>query len=300
MLEMPESRLLYFQWNFIQNWGDEDFPHFVARMFQKLDQHPDWRLAIDVRYNSGGNGELVANLIRQIIKRDRFDTPGNLFVIIGRKTFSAAVDFVGEAKHWTSAIFVGEPTGAGLNAYGDPDTFETPNLHIPFQISTAYHQHEVSSDRAGEFKPDIPAVMHAAQYFAGSDPSLDAIREGTDLLPIPVLATQAGAQEASRALERRRRLWSALPWYVPFTEHDMNKAGYAALAAGKIDDAVAAFEMNAAQYPSSWNVWDSLGEAQRAAKQIKNAKASYEKSLVLYPGNKNARDAINEMEKNSH
>jgi hypothetical protein len=300
MLEMPESGLLYFQWNFIQNWGDEDFPHFVARMFQKLDQHPDWRLAIDIRYNSGGNGELVANVIRQIIKRDRFDTPGNLFVIIGRKTFSAAVDFVGEAKHWTSAIFVGEPTGAGLNAYGDPETFETPNLHIPFQISTAYHQHEVSIDRAGKFKPDIPAVMHAAQYFAGSDPSLEAIREGTELLPIPVLVTQAGAQEAARALERRRRLWSALPWYVPFTEHDMNKSGYAALTAGKIGDAVAAFEMNSAQYPSSWNVWDSLGEAQRAAKQIKSARTSYEKSLVLYPGNKNARDAINDMEKNGH
>ena len=64
MLEMPESRLLYFQWNFIQNWGDEDFPHFVSRLFRTLDQHPDWRLAIDVRYNSGGNGELVANVGR--------------------------------------------------------------------------------------------------------------------------------------------------------------------------------------------------------------------------------------------
>ena len=300
MLEMPDSKLLYFQWNFIQNWGDEDFPHFVARMFQVLDQRPDWRLAIDVRYNSGGNGDLVANVIRQIIKRDRFDIPGNLFVIIGRKTFSAAVDFVGEAKQWTSAIFVGEPTGAGLNAYGDPEEFETPNLHIPFQISTAYHQHGASVDRSGEFKPDIPAVMHAAQYFVGRDPCLEAIREGTDLLPIPVLITQASGQEAARALERRRQSWSDVAWYVPFTEHDMNRAGYAALAAGKITDAIVAFEMNASRYPSSWNVWDSLGEAQRAAKDIKSAIASYEKSLVLYPGNKNGRDAINDMAKNGH
>ena len=59
MLEMPESRLLYFQWNFIQNWGDEDFTPFIARMFQLLDQHPDWRLAIDVRYNSGGNDSIT-------------------------------------------------------------------------------------------------------------------------------------------------------------------------------------------------------------------------------------------------
>jgi hypothetical protein len=35
---------------------------------------------------------------------------------------------------------------------------------------------------------------------------------------------------------------------VPFSEADMNKAGYAALAAGKLSDAIIAFEMNATQY----------------------------------------------------
>jgi hypothetical protein len=35
---------------------------------------------------------------------------------------------------------------------------------------------------------------------------------------------------------------------VPFSEADMNKAGYAALAAGKVSDAIIAFERNATQY----------------------------------------------------
>jgi hypothetical protein len=55
-------------------------------------------LIVDVRYNSGGDGSKVPAFIKQIIKRDRFDAPGNLFVISGRKTFSAAVDFVAESK----------------------------------------------------------------------------------------------------------------------------------------------------------------------------------------------------------
>jgi len=80
----------------------------------------------------------------------------------------------------------------------------------------------------------------------------------------------------------------------------MNSAGYAAIASGKISDAIVAFEMNATQYPSSWNVWDSLGKAQRAVKNIEQALASYKKSLVLDPGNDNARDAINDMEKKGH
>ena len=53
---------------------------------------------MDVRYNSGGDGSKVPQVIKQILKRDRFDSAGNLFVLIGRKTFSAAVDFVGEAR----------------------------------------------------------------------------------------------------------------------------------------------------------------------------------------------------------
>ena len=300
MIEMAAARLLYFQWNFVQNWGDEAFPDFTKRLFSVLDHHPDWRLAIDVRYNSGGNGELVTDLIRQIIKRDRFDSPGNLFVITGRKTFSAAVDFVGEAKQWTSAIFVGEPTGAGLNAYGDPQTFETPNLHIRFQISAAYHQHGPSADRSGAFNPDIPAVMHASEYFRGSDPALDAIREGREVIPIPVLVGQVDGQAAKSAYERRRALWSGVPWYVPFREPDMNRAGYHALRAGKVQDAITAFEMNATLYPSSWNVWDSLGEARRVAKDTINAVKSYRKSLDLNPGNQNAKEAIAEMEKIGH
>jgi tetratricopeptide (TPR) repeat protein len=80
----------------------------------------------------------------------------------------------------------------------------------------------------------------------------------------------------------------------------MNKAGYAALARGKTEDAILAFEMNAERYPSSWNVWDSLGEGRAAAKDFKGAIASYRKSLDLYPGNRNARDAIKQLEKEGH
>ena len=167
MVEMPEKHALYFQWNFVQDWGDEPFMQFSQRLFKTLDAHPDWRLIVDVRYNSGGDGSKVPAFIKQIIKHDRFDAPGNLFVITGRKTFSAAVDFVAEAKAWTSAIFVGEPTGAGLNAYGDAEEHVTPGLHISFQSSTNFHGHGDTHDTGGSIDPDIPAVMTGADYFAG-------------------------------------------------------------------------------------------------------------------------------------
>jgi hypothetical protein len=299
-VEFPDRKALYFQWNFVQDWKDETFAEFSKRLFKTLDAHPDWKLVVDVRYNSGGDGSKVPAFIKQIVKRDRFDKPGNLFVITGRKTFSAALDFVGEAREWTSAIFVGEPTGAGLNAYGDPQDETAPNLKIPYQVSAAYHQYTVSSDQSGEFNPDIPAIMTAADYFAGRDPALDAILKGDDLLPLTALAEQSGAAAAKASYARRMAKWSGISWWSPFSEHDMNEAGYTLLRGGKASDSVAVFQMNAERYPQSWNTWDSLGDAQRGAGDIENAKLSYRKALTLYPRDDNARTGLAQMEKTGH
>ena len=295
VLEMPDANLIYFQWNFVENWGDEDFAQFTERLFTVVDAHPHWRLAIDVRYNSGGDGSMVQPFLKQIIRRQQFDEPGNLFVLTGRKTFSAAVDFVADAKEWTTAIVVGEPTGAGPDAYGDPQEYVTPGLHIRFQVSTAYHAHANGKDTSGAFSPDIPAMMRASDYFVGRDPVLDAIINGREILPLPALIAHSAA-DAKATLDRRRALWSGVTWYKPFSEGDMNRAGYDALRRGRTADAIIAFRMNADAYPDSWNVWDSLGEAQRANGDVTGAIESYKKSLTLYAGNENAKTAISEMQ----
>jgi hypothetical protein len=297
LVEVPEAKALYFQWNFIQEWGDESFAKFTTRLFATLDAHPGWKLIVDVRYCSGGDGSKVPAVIKQIIKRDRFDRPGNLFVVTGRKTFSAAVDFVSEAKAWTSAIFVGEPTGAGLNAYGDAQESVTPRLGINFQSSTNYHQHGAARDRSGEIDPDIPAIMTAQDYFAGRDPVLGAILTGKELLPLPALGVASGAAAVKAAYETRMAAWSAIPWWTPFAETDMNEAAYAVLRGGKPADAVVLFQMKADRYPKSWNTWDSLGEAQRAAGDIVAAKVSYAKALSLYPDLADAKTALADMER---
>jgi hypothetical protein len=294
MVEMPDAKALYFQWNFVQDWADETFAQFSARLFRTLDAHPDWRLVVDVRYNSGGDGSKVPAFIKQIIKRDRFDAPGNLLVITGRKTFSAAVDFVAEAKAWTSAILVGEPTGAGLNAYGDAEEHVTPGLHIPFQASTNFHGHGDTHDTGGAIDPDIPALMTAADYFAGRDPVLDTIAKGGDaeLLPLPLLGVKDGPATAVKALAERKAKWSQLSWWTPFKERDMNEAAYTLLRSDRAKDSIVLFRLNTEAYPRSSNTWDSLGEAERAAGDIEGAKRDYAAALKLDPDLGDARDAL--------
>ena len=68
------------------------------------------------------------------------------------------------------------------------------------------------------------------------------------------------------------------------TETEINSLGYQLLGAGRAEDAVAVFQLNADAYPQSANVWDSLGDGYEAAGDIARAIASYARALQVDPG----------------
>jgi ankyrin repeat protein len=75
-------------------------------------------------------------------------------------------------------------------------------------------------------------------------------------------------------------------------ERELNALGYRLLQQGRVTEAVAVLEMNAATFPASWNAWDSLGEACAAAGDRERAIAHYTKSVELNPANQNGHDAL--------
>jgi predicted alpha/beta superfamily hydrolase len=83
-------------------------------------------------------------------------------------------------------------------------------------------------------------------------------------------ATLDALEEHYRQLSARFRLPVAVP------EPTLNQLGYRQLAAGRIDDAIAAFRRNAELHPQSANVHDSLGEALEQKGDTAAALASYE------------------------
>jgi hypothetical protein len=85
-----------------------------------------------------------------------------------------------------------------------------------------------------------------------------------------VLEKQGGAAEA--AAMRAEALKVA-------TEADMNAYGYELLGAGRVDDAIAVLRKNVADYPESWNTYDSLGEALAAKGDKAAAIEQYRKAL---------------------
>ena len=67
------------------------------------------------------------------------------------------------------------------------------------------------------------------------------------------------------------------------------------MGGGRLDEALAVFELNATLHPDSANVHDSLGEALMKSDRTDEAVASYRRSLELDPTNRNAEKAIERM-----
>jgi hypothetical protein len=117
----------------------------------------------------------VPPLLEALIRHDRINRPGGLFVIIGRGTFSAAQNTVNLLEAYTRATFVGEPTGSRPNFVGESTFIVMPYSKLRVYCSSRYWQHVVSTDRREWVPPQIAAELSSADFAANRDPCLEAI-----------------------------------------------------------------------------------------------------------------------------
>jgi predicted alpha/beta superfamily hydrolase len=112
------------------------------------------------------------------------------------------------------------------------------------------------------------------------------------------LPVEAGTGVPAAGVEGVRRHYAALSARVGYTvvppEAQVNRAGYALVAAGRRKDAIELLAMNVANYPESANTYDSLGEALEADGQLAKAKENYEKAVQL--GRRNNDPALRAFE----
>jgi CubicO group peptidase (beta-lactamase class C family) len=80
-----------------------------------------------------------------------------------------------------------------------------------------------------------------------------------------------------------------------FSERECNSLGYYLLRNNKSIDAIELFKLNTEQFPSSGNVFDSLGEAYLKTGDNEKALACYRKAFELDPSNSNAADMIKKI-----
>jgi len=170
---LPVPNTIYVQYNVCAEEKGKPFRAFVDEVFSLIDHNQVARLVLDVRYNGGGNEGVLAPLIKEIKARPALDAPGKLFVIIGRGTFSSALQNAITLRRETKAILVGEPTGGKPNHYGEVRHFRLPNVGLLVQYSTRYWHNYPKGDPL-TLEPDISAAVTMNDLLAGRDPALEA------------------------------------------------------------------------------------------------------------------------------
>lgn len=130
------------------------------------------RIVLDLRRNGGGNNQTYGPLLRAL---ERLTAAGKrLAVLTSRVTFSAAMQLVVDLDRRTPAVFVGEPTGASPNHYGDAEPVELPETGLTAKVATISWETAGENDERSTREPDVAVPLTARAYFAGEDPVLQA------------------------------------------------------------------------------------------------------------------------------
>jgi tetratricopeptide (TPR) repeat protein len=297
---LPEASTHYVQFNVVGDKEDgETVDAFIERVLEAAERNGAQRLVLDIRFNGGGNNFLARPIWHRLVGSDRWNRPGRLFVIIGRRTFSAAQNLATILDEHTQAIFVGEPTGGAPNHYGDARAFRLPNSQLRVSVSTLFWQDGMPWDERPWVPPNLAAELAAEDLHGNRDPALDAILTLEPGAVIPSL------MELLQGSYRRGGIDAAVESYRAYksdpahrfvnTERIMNEAGYFLLGEGLAAEAIQIFRLNVEAYPESWNVYHSLGEAYMEAGERELAVENYEISLDMNPNNRNARRMLERL-----
>lgn len=149
----------------------KDLHRNVRSMLELLQTSGADKLVIDLRQNGGGDytvGE--RQLISPLQHLPRINRKGHLFVLIGARTFSAAMNNAAQFRTMTAATLVGETIGEKPNSYQEPRELTLPNSHLVLRYSTRWYA--FVSNGPNEVSPDVRITPDWDQYAAGLDPAL--------------------------------------------------------------------------------------------------------------------------------
>jgi tetratricopeptide (TPR) repeat protein len=281
---MPDQQAYYIQLN---QTDDTTLLSFFHETMTEVDQVKPRRLLIDLRYNFGGDGSQIPTLIRELVSRSDRQPWKDLYVLTGRKTFSAGVLLLAALLKDAPLTIVGEPPGAPLNFYGDAREIKYPDVGLRLHVSELRHQLSDSADVSEFISVDAPAVFSFADYAAGRDPAVDAILRGDEMRSVPIIAATDGGATARRVYGERKVKFAQYDWWAPPKEFDLRRICMEQVRRQRLPEALETCELTTEIHPDIWNSWYNLANAQRAAGLRQEALLNYRHVLEIDPSNFN-------------
>jgi tetratricopeptide (TPR) repeat protein len=166
---------LYVQINVVVDEEEETLADFAARIGEEAQKPGVLNLILDLRHSPGGNGYLTPPVLRQLIRFDATPDKDRLYILIGRNTFSASQNMITDLDRIAEPVFVGEPSGSRPNALSESGVFRLPYSGLSGNLASQLHQHSWPEDHRIWIAPDIPVGLTSEDFFAGRDPSLEAV-----------------------------------------------------------------------------------------------------------------------------
>jgi len=172
---IEDERTLFLQYNVC--WDQKKRPAFaevVDDLFRVMDERPVERLVVDLRQNSGGEPKIAEPLIEGLAKRRRFAEEGRLFVLVGRRTFSAALTNAAQLRSRAGARIVGEPPRGKPNNPSEGRDIDLKRTKTWVSVSTQFVERDPALGDVKFLPVEIEASLSFDQYRQADDPVLDA------------------------------------------------------------------------------------------------------------------------------
>lgn len=173
-----DENTYFIQYNSCKEDPDLPMAQFVQQVEADLESGGYQNIIIDLRYNSGGNSEVIRPLEQTLsLYAINAGSDVQFYILIGGRTFSSATIAATDFKKTTigNSIFVGQPTGGVLKCAGDVLPLFMENTPIAMQYSTKYF--DLLYGVEGPLEPDYTVPQSFAQYAKGEDAEIAYLYE---------------------------------------------------------------------------------------------------------------------------
>jgi hypothetical protein len=172
---LRDDKTVYWQFNHVRDNEQEPLARFSARVHRFVMEHDVEKLVIDMRWNNGGNSDLLPPLLFDIVRDTKLSDLGKFFVITGNRTFSAAQNFATMIERYANAIIAGDTTGSSPNFVGEDVPLELPYSGLNVSLSNRYWQFSWPTDHRVWIPPLLYAPPTFEAFRAGRDPALELV-----------------------------------------------------------------------------------------------------------------------------
>ena len=184
IVRLPQLHALYLQFRSNADENGQYVKLFAQHALEEIETRPPENVVLDLRFDVGGDIDATKDLMRAVATL----TPGRVFLLVGRYTFSAGIAAAAIVRHDSQRLtVVGEELGDNLRWWSEMDITCLPNTHLCLRGTHGLWdlgkgckgESGCYGDRydatVGSLKPDIFAPLTAAAWLSGHDPGMEAV-----------------------------------------------------------------------------------------------------------------------------